>query len=176
MAGVTYVEGVDYDLVTGTGEYSYSNFGQDGIQWIPGGSHPSIGDDLVIVYQYNSLINVLDSFFKQPAYYVMGQDRLWRWAQPTQIEVDANLKVSAGGSSQVLATVRSAVSTYINALKLGQNLEEFDIDGVVSRIYGVDNWTYNKLCVKGGTGVADLIVGPNTYARLDAGDFVINLV
>jgi hypothetical protein len=65
---------------------------------------------------------------------------------------------------------------YINSLKLGQNVEEFDIDSVVSKIYGVDNWTYSKLCVKGSSGVGDITIGPNTYARLVVSDFVINLV
>jgi len=150
--GLTYAQGVDYEVVTGVGGYSYSNLASDGIRWLPAGTHPNIGDDVVINYTYNSLINILDAYFKQETYYTMGADRLFRQATQTNIALNANLKVSAGNPSTVLNLVRNAVKTYINALKLGQSVEEFDIDAVVSRIYGVDNWTYNQLSISGGTG------------------------
>ena len=174
--GLTYTEGADYEVITGVGEYSYSNLGQDGIRWIPGGNHPDIGDDVIIQYQYNSLINILDAYFKQPQFFGMGSDKLYRWAQATQLEIDANLKVLSGSPSDVLNSVRSAVFNYINNLKLGENVEEFDLDAIVGRIYGVDNWTYNQLSVLDGSGVQDIEIDPNSYARIDAADFVISLV
>lgn len=174
--GTTYVKDVDYEVETGQGEYAYSNLGSDGIRWIPGGSHPDIGDDVVIEYQYNSLINVLDSYFKQSQFYGLGSDKLYRWAQATYIELDANLKVRAGSPSEVLNAVKNAISNYINDLKLGENLEEFDLDALVGKIYGVDNWTYNQLSVKGGSGVQDIEIDPTNYARILTSDFVVSLV
>jgi len=174
--GITYTKTIDYEVVTGIGEYAYSNQAQDGIRWLPGGSHPDIGEDVVIVYRYNALMNILDAYFKQPQFYAMGSDRLFRWAQPLTIIIDANLKVRSGSPTQVLNTVRNAVYEYINALKLGENLEEFDIDSVVSKIYGVDNWTYNQLSIEDVTGVSDIEVDPNLYARILLSNFVINLV
>jgi hypothetical protein len=174
--GLTYTEGTDYEVETGVGEYSYSNLGQDGIRWIPGGSHPDIGDDVIIQYQYNSLINILDAYFKQPQFYGIGSDKLFRWAQPTSLEIDANLKVKSGSPSEVTNAVRTAVTDYINDLKLGDNVEEFDLDALVGKIFGVDNWTYNQLSVKDGTGIQDVEIDPNTYARIVNADFVISLV
>jgi hypothetical protein len=174
--GDAYLEGTDFTVETGVGEWSYSNQAQDGIRWIPGGNHPAVGDDLVIVYEYNSLINILSSFFNQPNFKSMGVDKLFRWAQPSQLELDCNLKVRSGSSTEVMNAVRNAVMAFINAKKLGENVEEFDIDSVVSRIYGVDNWTYNQLSIKDGTGVQDLTIAPNAYARMEDADFVINLV
>ena len=174
--GLTYTEGTDYEVETGVGEYSYSNLGQDGIRWIPGGSHPDIGDDVVITYSYNSLINILDAYFKQPQFYGLGSDKLYRWAQATYLEIDANLKIKAGSPAEVLAAVRNTVTSYINGLKLGDNVEEFDLDALVGKIYGVDNWTYNQLSVKGGSGVQDVEIDPYNYAQILSADFVINLV
>jgi len=174
--GLTYTAGTDYEVVTGEGIYSYSNLAQDGIRWIPGGAHPDIDDDVIIVYRYNALMNVLHSYFTQPQFYAMGSDRLFRWAQPLNIIIEANLKVRAGNPTLVLNTVRTAVFDYINGLKLGENLEEFDIDSVVSKIFGVDNWTYTQLSIEGATGVSDIEVNPNLYARIVLSDFVINLV
>ncbi len=181
ISGVTtYVEGTDYSVITGVGEYAYSSYGSDGIQWIPGGSHPAIDAVVTITYTYNSLANTLVSFFNQDEYYSMGSDRLFRWSQPSNIAIEANLKVSSGSPSQVQALVREAVYDYINNLSLGQNVEEFDIDTIVAQIYGVDNWTYNNLQLKSDTpianSVADLEIAPNEYAELEQADFIINLV
>ena len=174
--GLTYTEGTDYEVVTGEGEYAYSNLAQDGIRWLPGGTHPDVGDDVIIQYRYNSLINILDAYFKQTQFYAMGSDRLFRWAQPLDIVIDANLKVNAGNPATVLGLVQTAVIAYIDSLKLGNDVEEFDIDAEVAKIYGVDNWTYTQLSVSGSTGVADISVQPNYYPRLLLSNFVISLV
>jgi len=52
---VSYIEGTDFEAVTGATEYSYSNRGTDGIKFIVGGAVPTIGASLVITYRYNSL-------------------------------------------------------------------------------------------------------------------------
>lgn len=175
-AGVTYTEGTDYEILTDTGEYSYSNLASGGVRWLTGGTHPAIGQDIVINYTYNSLINILAAFFKQPAYFSFGSDRLFRWAQAYDIEIEASLKVRSGNPDTVLALVRNAVLEYINALKLGENVEEFDIDSIVSRVYGVDNFVWSTLAAEGGTGVSDITIAPNNYAQLLEANFVINLV
>jgi hypothetical protein len=174
--GLTYVEGVDYEVVMGEGIYSYSNLARDGIRWLDGGDHPAFGEDVIIQYTYNGMMNILTAFFNQPLYYSMGSDKLFRWAQPTYLTIDANLKVKSGSPSVVYGLVRTAILGYINGLKLGESVEEFDLDAAVGRIYGVDNWTYNQLSIKDGAGVGDIDISPNTYARLETSDFVINLV
>jgi len=175
--GIIFVEGTDYEVVTGEGEYSYSARGSDGIKFLAGGSAPAaLQDPVYIVYSYNSLITTLDSFFTQPEFYSMGMDKLFRWAQAQQITIEANLKVSAGNPDTVKANVRTAILTYINGLKLGENVEEFDIDREVGKIIGVDNFVYVTLAYLGGTGVNDLPITPNMYARLNEADIVVNLV
>jgi hypothetical protein len=174
--GVTFTEGTDYEIVTGEGEFSYSNVGMDGIKFIAGGTHPDPGDDLAIVYVHNSLISLTDSYFKQNEYFSMGMDRLFRWAQPKDIYIEASLKVRFGAPSNVLLSVRSAIVDYFEDYELGDDVEEFDIDRVVSGVSGVDNWTYDILDVAGGTGVGDIEIGPNEYARLLTSNLVINLV
>lgn len=174
--GTTYVEGTDYEIVTGETVYAYSDRGQDGIRFIAGGSAPVLNDSITIVYSYNSLITTMTAFYRQSEYYSMGSDVLFRWAQAQQLEIEANLKVASGNPDKVLSLVRDRVLNYINGLLLGQNVEEFDIDSEVSRVFGVDNWTYTTLAVEGGTGVADIEIPPNQYARLEDANLVVNLV
>jgi len=175
--GVTFVEGTDYEVIIGEGEYSYSNMAEDGIKFISGGSAPAALDDPVIItFEYNSMIETLASYFTQPRFYSMGMDKLFRAAQPKYLEIEANLKVNSGNPDSVLLTVKTAVTEYINGLKLGDDVEEFDIDRVVSQVQGVDNWTYITLAEQDGTGVSDIAVDPAEYARILSTDFVINLV
>ena len=175
--GIVFVEGTDYEVVTGEGEYSYSSRGSDGVKFLAGGSAPAaLQDPVYIVYSYNSLITTLDSFFTQPEFFSMGMDKLFRWAQAQQLVLEANLRVSAGNPDTVKANVRTALLTYINGLKLGDNVEEFDLDREVGKIIGVDNFVYVTLAYLGGTGVQDLPITPNMYARLLGANIVINLV
>ena len=174
-AAASYVEGVDYEVITGQGVYAYSNRSSDGIRWISGGSHPDIGDDVTIEYSYNSIINQLDAFFKSPDYYHLSSGNLFRWAQPLYVEIEAVLTIKAGSPTNIAVSVREALLNYINSLQLNDNLEEFDMDREVGRIFGVDNFTWTILAVKDGTGVSDIVVGPNQYARIDPADLVITL-
>ena len=174
-SGTTYVEGTDYEVVTGEGNYAYSVRGSDGIRFIVGGAHPAVGDPLVIAYRYNGLFDTLTAYFNQQERYTLGCDRLFRWAQPIEIQLEATLTVSAGNPSTILTIVKSKILQYVNSLNLGESVEEFDIDSVVSSVYGVDNFVYDVLSVKDGTGVSDITVPPNQYASLDASDLIISL-
>lgn len=174
----TFVEDDDFEAVTGEGEYAYSNLGTDGIRFVTGGALPlpSPGDPLTVQYQYNAEINILASFFRQPEYYVVGQDRLFRWAQQLDLAIEGQLKVSAGNPTSVLTSVKAAIKDYVNAMKLGENVEEFDLDAEISKVYGVDNFTWIQLAESGGTGVGDITVPPNEYPRIADSDLVISLV
>jgi len=172
----TYVEGTDYELVTGEGIYAYSDRGQDGIRFLVGGTAPALNAALRIVYVYNAMINITTAYYGQAEYLVQGSDVLFRWAQAKYIEIEAELKVSAGNPDTVLSAVRERVISYINSQKLGSDIEEFDLDGEVSKIFGVDNWTYTTLAIKGGSGVSDVEVSPNEYSYIEDADLVVSLV
>lgn len=174
-AAASYFEGTDYEVVTGDSVYSYSVRGSDGIRWLSGGNHPDIGDDLTITYTYNSLIAQLQSFFGQISKKSRGSDVLFKAAIRVPVTVEATLTVNAGSPTNVQANVRTAIKNYINSLMLGDNLEEFDIDREVGRIYGVDNFVYTVLDYQGGAGIGDLVIEKNQYARIEESDLVINL-
>lgn len=171
-----FVEGTDFEVVTGEGEYAYSNRGSDGVKFIVGGSAPVVGSAIIITYQYNSIINLVASYYTQPEYYSMGMDRLFRWAQPQYLEIDVSLTVSAGNPDTVAGNVRTVISDYINNLKLGIDVEEFDLDREVGKLYGVDNLVWNQLSLEGSTGVGDVTIGPHQYAYINTGSLNVTLV
>ena len=176
-SGATYyTEGTDFELVTGEGIYAYSDRGSDGIRFLVGGSAPALNDPLHIEYSYNSMINILTAYYKQDEYFVMGSDVLFRWAQAKRITLEAELKVASGNPTTILSLVRSRILSYVNALKLGVDVEQFDIDSQVAQVGGVDNFVYITLAVYGSTGVSDIPIGPMEYAYLADADLIISLV
>jgi hypothetical protein len=176
-SGATYyTEGTDFEIVTGEGIYAYSDRGQDGIRFLIGGAAPALNAPLQIVYSYNAMINIATALYKQPESLVMGSDAIFRWAQKKNLTIEAELKVGSGNPNTVLGSVRDRIVTYINSLKLGMDVEEFDIDAQVAQSSGVDPWVYVTLAVKGGLGVSDIAIGPMEYAYIEDSDLVISLV
>jgi hypothetical protein len=176
--GNLFVQDTDYEIVTDVGEWSNSVLAQDGIKFLTTATTlpANLLDPLIIDYSYNSLINILTSYYTQPEEYTMGQNQLFRWAQQVDLLIEANVKVRSGNPSDVQNAVRTSIKNYINSLKLGDAVEEFDIDSVVAQVYGVDNFTYTTLAISTGTGVADIAIGPNEYARIADPDLIINLI
>lgn len=173
----TFVEGTDYEVVFDSGSYSRSSYGMDGIRFIAGGAVPTnIGDSVVINYQYNSIIDVISSFFTQPRYYSMGMNKLYRWAYPYYLEISVDLKVASGNPETIRTLTNNVISDYINTLKLGEAVEEYDLDRETAKITGIDNLTWVQLSVKDGNGVGDITIAPYQYARILAADLVITLV
>jgi hypothetical protein len=173
----TFVEGTDYEVVNDAGAYYGSTRGQDGIRFLAGGTVPTnIGDTVDITYQYNSLVSVCESFFTQPAYYSMGMDKLFRAAEQVDLELEASLTVGSGSPDRVRNSVSNSIFSYLNDLKLGADVEAFDIDREVAKVTGVDNFVCTTLALKGGSGVADIEIAPHEYARIAASDLIINLV
>ena len=122
------------------------------------------------------MINILTAYYKQDEYFVMGSDVLFRWAQAKRITLEAELKVASGNPTTILSLVRSRILSYVNALKLGVDVEQFDIDSQVAQVGGVDNFVYITLAVYGSTGVGDIPIGPMEYAYLADADLIISLV
>lgn len=177
--GITvFVEGTDFEFISGEGEYSYSTRASDGIKFLITGTVPTMNAPITIVFQYNSLMEILESWFTQSDFYSMGSDRLFRWAQAEELEIEANLKVKSGDPDAIKASVRTLVTAYINGLLLGSDVEEFDIDRVIATNFprSVDNWTYTTLALLDGSGVSDIEITPNKYAYINPSNFIINLI
>jgi hypothetical protein len=172
---VTYVQGTDYEVVQGVGEYSYSIRGSDGIRFFIGAVQPVIGQTVTIQYQYNSMMGLVSSYYAMPEHYAMGSDVLFRQARASAVVIEGTLKVKSGNPSTAANIVRNLILQYVNSLKLGESLEEFDLDAKVAQVYGIDNWTYSKLALRGQTGVSDISAGPFEYLTLLTSDLIINL-
>jgi hypothetical protein len=183
QSGVTYTQNVDYQYYSDPGIWSRSTRGSDGVIFVATGAAPAIGDPVTITYKYDNLIIALQSFFTMPEYYETGRDALFRRGIQVDIAITGELKVNAGNPLVVQSQAAQALLDYFNGnsvqhgLLLNQNVEEFDLDDVLSRVPGVDNFTYTLLAPVGSTGVQpNILMQPNQYARLNIADLTITLV
>lgn len=174
----TYVQGTDYVVVQDSSGYARSTKSADGVKWRASAvTTPSVGDVLSITYTYNGLIETLQSDFGKPTRYVFGRDLLFREAVQVDLTIVATLVTLPGFSpTAVRDQVLTALSAFLNAYTVGQDVEQFDIDREVARVQGVDNFVYTTLAKKGGTGVANTIAIDKTqYARIASADLVVTV-
>lgn len=165
-----YVEGTDYEVVLDTSGVSGSTRARDGVRFLPAASPmPTAGQAISIAYAYNQLIRDLQADAADPEVAVNGRDLLYRLGARVDIYLSANLKVVSGfRTSTIQSAVQTALVEYINSLELGDDVEASDLQRVVRRLSGVDNFVITKLTrSETGSGTNDVSVDGNEYARID---------
>lgn len=175
----TYVEGTDYEVVLDTSGDAGSTRAEEGIVFLPTvTSPPSAGDVVTVAYTSNNLIRNLQTTFEQDDLQVLGRDLLWKEGVQVDIVLEARLRVATGFSTVTVPNaVSSAIQNYINGLLLGADVEESDIQGVVRRISGVDNFLIDRLVRDpAASGAADITIEDNEFARIAVADLTITLI
>lgn len=181
-SGVGFTENTDFVYVSDAGIYSRSTRGQDGIRFLATGAAPAVGDPVSITYIYDNLIGALQAYFGTEDFKETGRDELFRRGIEVPLSIQGQLKVRSGNPSTVLSNATQALLDFINGsptqagYKLGQGVERFDLDGVLSRIPGVDNMIYTVLDRAPGTAVGDVAIASNEYARLSSANLAITLL
>ena len=157
---VTLIQGTDYALVPDlTGPYDGSVQSQDQIQFLPTAVNiPSIGDTIIVNYNYNALIGTLQNFFTSPTHEALGRSLLYKQAQQLLVAISGTLTPLPGFNPTVVqANVATAIVAYVNSLSLGEALEQFNlityIGQNVGAAGGVDNFVLSLFNVAGQTGV-----------------------
>lgn len=169
-----FVQGTDYEFVKDTTGVSGSTRAQDGIQFIPGGSSPSVGSSISVDYLQDVLVANMQSFLADEDNDVGGQDALVRNGTQVDITITSQLVILPGFSfSVVQPAVITAISTFINALRLGEDVERSDLQAEVRQISGVDNFIFSILDRVGNTGNADVSIEKNEFARIVTGDITV---
>lgn len=180
-----YTQGADYDLIPDATGYGKSTRARDAILFKVGGQHPNPGDSITIQYTQNSIIEDIQNTYIGSEHLVLGRDLLVRSANQLNVAITANMTVRPGYNPAVLqAVVQSAIVDFVNSTLLkarqpgissGGYLERSDVDLVVRRISGIDNFIYTKFDLVGGTGIDDIPVPSNSYIRADLSNININI-
>lgn len=175
----TFIEGTDYEVVFDDSDLAGSTRATEGVRFLAAGTQPSApGAAVTVTYTSNQLIRNLQTEFELDNVFVFGRDLLIKEGLQVDIILEADLRVSSGFStSTVSSAVNTAVLDFINALNLGDDVEESDIQGAVRRVSGVDNFIITRLVRSAtDTGATDVLIADNEYARIAQADLVITLI
>lgn len=180
---IVYIEGTDWNFVKDTSGNSGSVRGFDAVVFTFGGAAPIVGDSVIINYVQNILIENIQLTYEAPLNYVFGRDLLIRQAVAVPIQIYAELQVGLGLSyTTVLAQVQLAILGFVNSLVLnaripgispGGSLQMSDVNAVVRRISGVDNFIMTTFSIVGGSGAQDIPIGFNQHPTLDPVNLII---
>lgn len=177
--GIVYEEDVDYEVVLDSSGVGGSTRAVDGIRFLSTASPmPTVGQTINITYTYSQLIRTLQANEADREVHVNGRDLLYRLGERIDIFLDADLTVvSTFTPATVQAAVEEAILDFINGLGLGDNVEASDLQAVVRRISGVDNFVITRLTRDVlDTGTDDIEIEGNEYPRQDVGNLNITTV
>lgn len=104
---------------------------------------------LTITYTYDSLIELLQAEFTENSTHIVASDILIREAVEALINVTASILVLPGYiPPNVVANVQTNLTTYLNALGLGVNIDLSDLVVVIEGTPGVDEVDLSTLSMQ----------------------------
>ncbi len=131
-------EDVHYVISQDTGKFAGSVNGADKFIFtdvIP-------GEDITIIFSYNSLVESLQTFMEDDSRKVLGADLLIKGAKPRKINIGGTIRLLPGyAESSVVTAVALAVTTFLDGYLIGEEVQQSDILAVIANTSGVDDVT-----------------------------------
>ena len=171
------IAGTDYNVEFDTSGVARSSRAVEGVRFLSSATVLALtpGTPITVTYAYDNLIRQLQTTSVQEEYKALGADVLFRKSTQVDLAHEANLRVLSGfNATTVRLAVTTAVDNYIDGLKLGDDVEESDIQAVVRQISGVDNYIITRntrATVAAGTG--DIAIARNEFPRIASTDLII---
>jgi len=174
----TLVKDTHYTIVQDTSKYGGSVDGADKFVF----TNVTPGEDITIVFSYNSLIESLQTFMEDDSRKVLGADLLVKSAKPRRINVGGTIRVLAGyTASNIVTNVISALSTYLDTYTIGEEVQQSDVLAAITNTTGVDDVTVPLEVFEEDSTTGDLVqdVSGNIIIPADsyavAGDITITV-
>jgi uncharacterized phage protein gp47/JayE len=172
-----YTQDIDFVLVKDVSGNAGSVRAIDGIRWLPTGACPAVGESIEVTYAYNALMLVLQNAFLADDKNIPSRDMLFKVATQADVTLTARIKVKAGYTvTSVVDAARQAILALVNGYLLNEPVEASDIQAIVRSFSSVGNFIIDNLSRVGSTGVSDIAIGANEYARIAEPDLVITVI
>lgn len=174
---VTYVEGVDYQVIFDESFNRGSIRAKTYIQFTGRGAEPAEGDIVSVSYIYDTLTRNIQRTFETDATLIYpGRDLLIKQSDQVEIVLVADLFVFGGFDFE---TIRNAVEValidFFDSFTLGDPVELSDVQQVVRGVPGVDNFIINRISrIENASGQSDITLEFFEYARLSSGNLTLN--
>jgi len=149
-----------------------------------GATLPDAGSTFTVIYAVNSLIETLQTELNNDANKIVGSDILAREAVKVLIRIGATITALPGYiKADVIAAAEDVLSTYLNALTLGADVQQSDIITVIQNTTGVDSVVVPLDTVEvkrptdpGFSTVVDIDIARTEYGRPDTDPGAITIV
>lgn len=131
------------------------------------------GEEISIVYSYNSLIESLQRYMEDDSRKVLGADILIKGAVPRQIDIACTIRIIPGYTApDVIIAVTAALTEFLNSYTIGEEVQQSDILAAIANTAGVDDVTIplGTFEENSSTGTlsqdvtGNLIIPANSYA------------
>ncbi|KKM79095.1 hypothetical protein LCGC14_1353370, partial [marine sediment metagenome] len=174
----TLIEGTHYTIVQDTGKFAGSIRGSDKFVFIG----LSAGEEVTIIYSYNSLIESLQLYMEDDSRKVLGADILVKGAIPRQINVICTIRTLPGYTTAGVTTeVITTVTAFLNGYTIGEEVQQSDVLAAIANTAGVDDVTVPLETFEESSSTGDLsqdvtgnlIIPANSYAV--AGTITVNV-
>jgi len=127
-----------WSIAKDTGNYGGSIVAQDKLHWIT--SVPNTSGSIVVNYQYNGLVEDLQSLLSKDNQDVVNSSTFIKWATEIPINVTVSIRIQQGFTgSDVTSLVSSAINTFLTNLTIGQEVQQADIAREILNVVGVDD-------------------------------------
>jgi len=165
----TLVEGIHYIITQDTSKSAGSIRGSDKFVF----TGLSAGEDITIVYSYNSLIESLQSYMEDDSRKVLGTDILVKGAIPRQIDVACTIRVLPGyTATDIITDTTTTLTEFLNSYTIGEEVQQSDVLAVITNTTGVDDVTVPLGTFEENSSTGDLsqdatgnlIIPANSYA------------
>jgi uncharacterized phage protein gp47/JayE len=168
-----YKEGVEWVFVEDTTSvYARSVRAISKLEWRAIDTLPDMGENLTITYQYDKKVIDMQQLIEEDDNRFLA-DVLVKSADKVNIEMALRIKAYSGfNQSNVRDAVEAALYSFVNTLKLGDDVEQSDLVFEARKVAGVDNVEipFIQLKIDGeGSGTSDISIRKDQYARVASG-------
>jgi len=172
--GVLLVPGTDYEFGYDTGVYARSVYSRDRLNWI---ITPVVGSTIEIIYAHTDLIQTLQDLLDADDNHHVGAEIVAKVAYYADIDVTMTVEVLAGyNPSDVTSTVNTAITAHIEALELGDGVQQSDLIALAEVTPGVDSVVLPLTTFQVTRELSGITDGPDEVEGVATGATTGNLV
>lgn len=154
------VSSSNWSLEKDTGNYGGSVQAQDKLVW---GITPP-GGTTFVVYNYNGLIEDLQSLFSKTNKDILNTNLLVKWATEIPIDISLNVTLLPGFDAEdVSSLISTEVAQFLDTLSIGEELQQADVARIILNIPGVDDVVLPFTTFQ----ASDASITPNAAGNLD---------
>ena len=129
---------ISWQINKDSGNYAGSILAQDSLHW-----NTAIGTasgSVIVTYQYNGLIEDLQSSLGTTNEDVINSNTLIKWATEIPIDVTASIRLISGfTSSDVITIVENTIANFFSTYAIGQTIQQSELIAVIQDTAGVDD-------------------------------------